>query len=68
MRSRRRALALAVVVALVAALAWWQLGARVVPAGQPPLATLDTASVAALREDFNRAAGDVRVIVLLSPT
>ena len=66
--TRRRGLVLAIVAALVAAFAWWQAGPRVVPAGQPPLVTIDSTSVAALREDFNRAAGAVRIIVLLAPT
>jgi hypothetical protein len=68
MRNRRRALALTAVVALAAMFGWWQLGARAVPAGQPPLVTLDSSSIAALRDDFNRAAGGVRILVLLSPT
>jgi hypothetical protein len=39
-----------------------------VPAGQPPLATLDVASLDTLRSDFNAHADKVRIIVLLSPT
>ena len=66
--SARKTIQLAVVFALVAGFAWWRFGTRNVPAGQPPLVTLDTSSLAALREDFNRASGDVRIIILLSPT
>jgi hypothetical protein len=66
--NRRRALALTVLIALVAALSWWRFGTRIVPAGQPPLVTLDSASFVTLREDFSRGVGDVRIIVLLSPT
>lgn len=66
--NRRRALVLAGLIALIAAFGWWQFATRSVPAGQPPLVTLDSASLAALREDFNRAIGDLRIIVLLSPT
>jgi hypothetical protein len=66
--NRRRALALTVLIALVAAFGWWRFGTRIVPAGQPPLETIDAASMTALREDFNRASGDVRIIALLSPT
>jgi hypothetical protein len=62
---RARGVAIAVLVLLAAAYLWWRLGTRHVPDGQPPLATMD---VAALRDDFNRAAGHTRVIVLLSPT
>jgi hypothetical protein len=65
---RRRAFSLTVLVALGAAFVWWQFGTRIVPPGQPPLVTLDSTSVAALRDDFNRAAGDVRIVILLSPT
>jgi hypothetical protein len=54
--------------AVLVVLAWWQFGAHDVPAGQPPLATLDPTTISALREDFNGAAGQVRIIVLLSPT
>lgn len=66
--NRRRALALTLLVALIGAFGWWRFGSRIVPAGQPPLVTLDSASMVAFREDFNRAVGDVRIIVLLSPT
>ena len=68
MTNRRRTLALTVLVAMVAAFGWWRFATRIVPAGQPPLVVLDPASLSVLREDFNRAAADVRIIVLLSPT
>jgi hypothetical protein len=38
------------------------------PAGQSPLATLDTTSLPRLVEDFNRASDETRIILLLSPT
>jgi hypothetical protein len=63
----RRA-ALVFVIMLAAAYGWWRFGTRYVPEGQPPLATVDAARLATLKEDFNRAAGDTRIIVLLSPT
>ena len=59
---------LVVLLVLAAGYGWWQFGTRYVPEGQPPLATLHPASLAALKEDFNRASGDTRIIVLLSPT
>jgi len=63
-----RRIALVVVLVLAAGYGWWRFGTRYVPAGQPPLATVDAASLAALKEDFNRAAGETRIILLLSPT
>ncbi len=63
--TRVRFLLIALVVVLAAAYLWRSFGTHRVPEGQPPLASMD---VAALREDFNRAAGHTRIIVLLSPT
>lgn len=64
-----RLLVLTVVIAtIVGALAWVQYGPRQTPAGQPPLAYLDPSSLQALKADFNRASGETRVLVLLSPT
>jgi hypothetical protein len=59
---------LVLLIILGSAAAWWRYSPRTVPAGQPPLVTLDTASLSTLRDDFNRAGDDVRIIVLLSPT
>jgi hypothetical protein len=64
--ARRRAIAAALLIVL--ALGAWYLGRPHVPAGQPPLVTLDTASVGALRDAFNRDADHVRIIILQSPT
>jgi hypothetical protein len=63
---RRVVLLLLGLFALV--LTWYSYGPRVVPAGQPPLATIDHASIHSLRSDFNRASDSMRIIVLLSPT
>lgn len=49
------------VLALTAAMAF--LGAA-----QPPLADLDGHTLAAFHDQFNRAADEVRIILLLSPT
>jgi len=38
------------------------------PAGQPPLVEIDSQALSNLRVEFNRAASDTRVILLLSPT
>jgi hypothetical protein len=66
--TRRRTLAIAVVVLVAALFGWLRLATRHTPAGQPPLVTLDRASVEALRSEFNGAARQVRLILLLSPT
>lgn len=66
--SRRIRIAAAVVVAALMATAIYLLVAQRAPAGQPPLAMLDATSMGALRSDFNAAADQIRIIVLLSPT
>jgi hypothetical protein len=38
------------------------------PAAQPALTELDTKTLSGLQTEFNRAAGSLRVILLLSPT
>ena len=47
---------------------WYLYAPRTVPDGQPPLATLSPAALDAFRDNFNGAVGQVRVIILLSPT
>ena len=58
----------AVLAALLGALGWYGWAERKVPAGQPPLATLDAASLDSVRSEFNAHADKVRIVVLLSPT
>jgi len=57
---------------LVAAVLVWYahlyLGGHRAPAGQPPLRDLDAGSLFALKNDFNRSADGLRIILLLSPT
>jgi len=66
---KTRSLVIVVVLAgLLGALGWYRWAERHVPAGQPPLAALGTASLDALRSEFNVHADKVRIIVLLSPT
>jgi len=38
------------------------------PAGQPVLTELDSKALSGLQTEFNRTAGGLRVILLLSPT
>lgn len=59
---------LAVAGAAGAWLLWLKLAPRSTPAGQPALSRLDAASLQTLRDAFNAAAGQTRVLVLLSPT
>ena len=68
--NRRRLLIALVVIAAIGAgtFAWQRFGTHYTPAGQPPLAALDAGSLATLKADFNRSAGETRMIVLLSPT
>ena len=66
--SRRKLLLLVLPLALLGAVAYVGFGTHDVPAGQPPLAYLDLSSLAALKADFNRAADETRLIVLLAPT
>jgi hypothetical protein len=65
---RYRRLLLFVLVAIAGAFVWLRLATHNTPAGQPPLVHLDSASLATLKADFNRAAAGTRMIVLLAPT
>jgi hypothetical protein len=51
--------------AVLGAAIWFGIFNHATPSGQPALAAMD---LAALRNDFNRAADRTRLIVLLSPT
>jgi hypothetical protein len=66
--ARRGWLVVTVVAVVAATLGRQQFGTHTTPLGQPTLVHLAPESVESLRADFNKAAGDVRVIVLLSPT
>jgi len=54
-------------VILVLGIAYY-FGGHKTPANQPPLSDLNSQSIAAFREQFNRDSDKVRVILLLSPT
>ena len=66
--SRRKLLLLVLPLALLGAVAYVGFATHDAPAGQPPLAYLDRSSLTALKADFNRAADETRLIVLLAPT
>jgi len=58
----------AILVALLAAAGLYVYGGGQTPAGQPPLQNLSTRSVGEIKNHFNAANDDVRVLLLLSPT
>ena len=58
----------AVVVALLAAAVLYLYGGGQTPAGQPPLKNLSPQSVGEIKNEFNAAKDDVRILLLLSPT
>ena len=66
--NRRGWIAAGLVAVVLVALAQRQFGTHHAPVGQPLLARLDAGSLDTLRADFNRGAGEARIIVLLSPT
>lgn len=65
--NRKTALAALVLLILVAGLLYFYAGHQA-PAGQPPLATVTAQSLPGMEAAFNQAKGDVRLLVLLSPT
>ncbi len=58
----------AVVAALLIAAALYLYGGSQTPSGQAPLQNVTAQNVAEIKNDFNAAKGDVRVLLLLSPT
>lgn len=66
--NQRKWIGIALVAVVLAAIGYRYFGTHNVPAGQPALAHLDAGSVETLRADFNRAANEIRIVVLLSPT
>lgn len=65
----RRALVLIGVAGLLAIGAFFlYIGEGKTPPGQPPLANLDAGSMERLKQAFNEAASDQRLLVLFSPT
>ena len=57
-----------VLVALLAAAVLYLYGGGQTPSGQPPLKNLSARSVGEIKDEFNAAKDDVRVLLLLSPT
>jgi len=67
MKKRLTILAAFVIVALLA-VGWHFYGGEKVPPGQPALVSLTSNKIDQLRAAFNKASGDVRIVLLLSPT
>jgi hypothetical protein len=67
MKTRLSIIGVLVIVGLLA-LAWYFYGGQKVPAGQPPLISLSSSNFDQLRTAFNAASGEVRIVLLLSPT
>jgi hypothetical protein len=57
-----------VLLLLVTLAIFYYYGRSTVPSGQAPLLRLSGSNVAVLKDAFNRSAGFVRLLVLLSPT
>lgn len=57
----------AIVIALVGALLYFYGGSRS-PSGQAPLQVLTAQNLGEIKNEFNAAKDDVRVLLLLSPT
>jgi hypothetical protein len=67
MKKRLSILAVVMIAGLLA-LGWHFYGGGRVPAGQPPLVSLTSSNFDQLRTAFNEASGEVRIVLLLSPT
>ena len=65
---KRRYIVGAVLVGLMAAAGLYLYGGGQTPSGQPPLKNLGAQSVGEIKNEFNAAKDDVRVLLLLSPT
>jgi hypothetical protein len=65
---KRLSFTLFVVIAGLLALSWHFYGPARVPAGQQPLTSLTFSNFDQLRTAFNAASGEVRIVLLLSPT
>ena len=65
---KRKYIVAVVLVAALTSAAFYLYGGSHTPAGQPPLRNLSAPSAGDLRDAFNAARNDVRVLLLLSPT
>ena len=65
---KRAYIVAAIPIALLAAVVIYLYGGGQTPAGQPPLKNLSAQRVGEIKNEFNAAKDDVRVLLLLSPT
>lgn len=65
---KRRYVIGAVLLALLVAAALYLYGGGQTPSGQPPLRNVTAQNVVEIKDEFNAAKGEVRVLLLLSPT
>lgn len=65
---KRRYIVGAVLAAVLIAALVYLYGGSQTPSGQPPLQNVTAQNVGEIKNDFNAARGEVRVLLLLSPT
>jgi len=65
--NRKRTL-IAIAALLAIGVAFYFYGGHQAPVGQPPLASLTPETLSDIKNAFNAAKSEVRVLVLLSPT
>jgi hypothetical protein len=65
---KRKYLAGAAAAAILFILLFYVYGGSQAPQGQPPLQTITAQNISEIRNQFNMAKDDVRVLLLLSPT
>ena len=68
MNMKRRYILSAVLAAILISAVAYLYGGHQAPSGQPPLERLNAQNAFEVRNAFNAAKGDVRVLLLLSPT
>jgi hypothetical protein len=65
---KRKYIVAGVLVAFLLAAVLYLYGGGQPPSGQPPLRSVTGQNVADIKNEFNSAKGEVRVVLLLSPT
>ena len=65
---KRRHVPVALLAVFLLAVLFYFFGGSRVPSGQPPLQRLTAENVTSIRDEFNAAKDEVRVVLLLSPT